>query len=64
MSSGNDAIGVGLKMVIYLDVPSLGHTLFVDGSKFYVNQNPDPDIAFLKMPSPLEIGLQHISASG
>jgi hypothetical protein len=51
-------------MVIYLDVPSLGHTLFVDGSKFYVNQNPDPDIAFLKMPSTLEIGLQHISASG
>jgi hypothetical protein len=28
MGCGNNAIGVGLKIVIYLDVPSLGHTLF------------------------------------
>ncbi len=37
MGGGDDAIGVGLKIVIYLDVPSLGHNLFLDGIKFYVS---------------------------
>jgi hypothetical protein len=29
MGSGDDAIGVGLKIVIYLNIPSLGHSLFL-----------------------------------
>jgi hypothetical protein len=38
MGGGDNAVGVGLKIVIYLYVPSLGHTLFLGQGNFYVNQ--------------------------
>ena len=48
-----------------MSLTQLGHTLFdFLVSDFYVKQNPNPDIAFSKRSVPLEIGLQHISASG
>jgi hypothetical protein len=34
MGSGDDAIGVGLNIVIYLNVPSLGHTICAMSGEF------------------------------
>ena len=47
MGCGDNAIGVGLKIVIYFYIPSLGHTLAFDGSKFYVSAAVTLIILFL-----------------
>jgi hypothetical protein len=65
MGCGDNAIGIGLKIVIYFNIPSLGHSLFdflVSGISM-LTKTLTLISHFSKCRVLLEIGLQHISAS-